>query len=440
MQHAIELSNPLTPVTEHLRIGVIAIAVLFALSPLPAQPAQAQTYTILHTFTGGGDGGAPYAGLTQDRAGNFYGTTTYGGRVTSTCPIGCGVVFKLSHVGEGWILNPIYTFQGGDDSANPLAAVVIASDGSLYGTAGAGGGSACNGYFLYGVGCGTMFRLQPQPRACASVQCPWTETVLYRFSGGSDGATPGFGNLLFDSAGNLYGAATYGGLNSRDCTTGGCGVVYQLTHSSQGWTENVLYSFIGGNDGQAPFSALIFDRAGNLYGTNYAGVLYELTPSQSGWSEQTVCRCLIEPYGGAVFDSAGNLYGGDQFGGDNGTGSVYELTPGNSGWSYNLLFSFNYGQGPEDSLILDSSGNIYGTSYSNAPPSFYGEVFELSPGNGTWNINYLHAFDYDDGAIPIGSVVRDSNGTLFGTASGGGNNNGICAGYYGCGVVWEITP
>jgi len=401
--------------------------------------AQAQTYTILHTFTGGADGGAPYAGLTQDRAGNFYGTTTYGGQVTSTCPIGCGVVFKLSHVGEGWVLNPIYTFQGGTDGANPFAGVVIASDGSLYGTTGGGGGDGCADYLFYGVGCGTVFRLQPQPHACASVECPWTETVLYRFSGGTDGATPGFGNLLFDSAGNLYGAATYGGLDDGDCTTG-CGVVYELTHSSQGWAENAVYSFIGGYDGQAPFSGLTFDSSGNLYGTNYAGAVYELMPSQSGWSEQTVCRCLVEPYGGVVFDSAGNLYGGDQFGGENAGGSVYELTPGNNGWTYNLLFSFSYGQGPEDTLVLDSSGNIYGTSYSNEFPSFNGEVFELSPGNGTWNINYLHAFDYDDGAIPIGSVVRDSNGTLFGTASGGGNNNGICSGYFGCGVVWEITP
>ncbi|MFZ0312829.1 MAG: choice-of-anchor tandem repeat GloVer-containing protein [Candidatus Korobacteraceae bacterium] len=401
-----------------------------------AATAQGQTYQVLHTFTGGADGGSPFAGLTQDSAGNFYGTTTYGGQVTSTCPDGCGVVFKLAHSGEGWVLTPIYTFQGGEDGANPLAAVVIASDGTLYGTTGAGGGSGCPSYFYGGNGCGTVFRLQPQPRACASFHCPWTETVLYRFTGGSDGATPGYGNLLFDQAGNLYDAATYGGLDGRYCSTG-CGVVYELTHSSQGWTENVLYSFTSGDDGATPFSGLIFDSAGNLYGTNYFGTVYELTPSQSGWSEQTLYNLgFSEPYGGVVFDSAGNLFGGDQFGGENGGGSVYELTPGNSGWTYNLLFSCNYGQGPEDSLVLDSSGNIYGTSYSNDPPSFYGEVFELSPANGGWNINYLHAFDYDDGAIPVGAVVRDSTGTLFGTTAGGGNNG--CD--FGCGVIWEITP
>ncbi len=245
---------------------------------------------------------------------------------------------------------------------------------------------------------------------------------------------------MFDQAGNLYGAATYGGLDGRDCPSG-CGAVYELTHSSQGWTENVLYSFTSGNDGANPFSGLIFDSAGNLYGTNYFGVVYELTPSQSGWSEQTLSRGLVEPYGGVVFDAEGNLYGGDQFGGD-GEGSVYELTPGNDGWMYSLLFSFNYGQGPFDSLVLDSSGNIYGTSYSNYPPSFYGEVFELSPSNGGWNMNYLHAFSGNDGGLPIGSVVRDSNGNLFGTTSGGGNYSGICNGIPtgGCGVVWEITP
>ena len=398
--------------------------------------AHAQTYTILHTFTGYADGGSPFAGLTQDSAGNFYGTTTYGGRVSSTCPAGCGVVFKLTHSGAGWILNPIYTFQGGDDGANPFAAVVIASDGTLYGTTGAGGSSGCPSYFYGGNGCGTVFRLQPQSHACAAFECPWIETVLYRFTGGSDGATPGFGNLLFDSTGNLYDAATYGGVKGGDCLSLGCGVVYELVRSSQGWTEKVLHSFTAGKDGLAPYSGLIFDSAGNLYGTNYDGVVYELTPSQSGWSEQNVYAGIVAPYGGVVFDSAGNLFGGDQFGGENGSGSVYQLTPGSNGWSYNLLFSFNYSQGPEDSLVLDSSGNLYGTSYSNSPPSIYGEVFELSPGNGTWNINYLHAFDYDDGATPVGAVVRDSNGTLFGTTSGGG----IEGCYFDCGVVWEITP
>lgn len=418
-----------------LRLAIATTAAMCVLWTI-APAAQAQTYTILHTFTGGADGGSPFAGLTQDSPGNFYGTTTYGGHVSSSCPAGCGVVFKLSRVGQGWILNPIYTFQGGDDGANPFAAVVIASDGTLYGTTGAGGSSGCPSYFYGGNGCGTVFRLQPQPHACASFECPWIETVLYRFAGGSDGATPGYGNLLFDQAGNLYGAATYGGLNGRYCSTG-CGVVYELTHSSQGWTENVLYSFTSGNDGATPFSGLIFDSAGNLYGTNYFGTVYELTPSPSGWSEQTLYNLgFSEPYGGVIFDSSGNLFGGDQFGGQLAGGSVYELTPGNNGWMYNLLYSFGYGQGPEDSLVLDASGNIYGTSYSNAPPSAYGEVFELSPDNGTWNINYLHAFDYNDGAIPIGAVVRDSNGTLFGTAAGGGNNG--C--YFGCGVVWEITP
>jgi hypothetical protein len=126
------------------------------------------------------------------------------------------------------------------DGANPLAAVVIASDGSLYGTTAAGGEGSCSGFGENG--CGTVFRLQPQPHACASFLCPWTETVLYRFAGGSDGATPGYGNLLCDQAGNICGAASYGGLNGENCPTG-CGVVYELIHSSQGWTENVLYSF-----------------------------------------------------------------------------------------------------------------------------------------------------------------------------------------------------
>jgi len=367
--------------SEIARLAGIA-SLLFLL--VTAITAQAQTYTVLHTFTGHGDGANPAAGLTMDRAGNFYGTSSYGGYSGGGCSYnGCGVVYKLSYSGSGWTLTPLYTFQGGNDGAIPNARVVFGPDGSLYGTTYAGGGTGACGAGEY-TGCGTVFRLQPPARACENFLCAWTETVLYRFNG-SDGAGPNMGDLVFDRAGNIYGTTLVGGV------TGG-GVAFKLAPSS-GWTETVLWNFAGGSDGSNPQSGVIFDSAGNLYGTNYGGTAYELTPSGSEWVEENLREHLAQPWGGLVFDPAGNLYGTTVNGGSDGGASIFELTPSNGGWTYSQIYSLvGYGGGPTDSLILDSEGNLYGTSNVTDPNGGGGGVFELMPSNGAWIYVDLHDF------------------------------------------------
>lgn len=148
---------------------------VLAFSIVLAHPAQSQTYTVLHNFTGGQDGASPQAGVTMDRAGNLYGTTASGGTG------GFGAVFKLTRRDSAWVLNPLYSFPGGSDGQNPQARVTIGPNGTLYGTTANGGVDNCTN------GCGTIFNLSPPPRACTAVICPWTETVLYRFTGGYPG-------------------------------------------------------------------------------------------------------------------------------------------------------------------------------------------------------------------------------------------------------------
>jgi uncharacterized repeat protein (TIGR03803 family) len=263
-----------------------------------AQSSQAQTYKVLHTFTGEQqDGVSPYAGVTIDRAGNLYGTTAYGGSPGSpACRYGpgCGTVFKLTHKNSAWILNPLYSFAGGNDGADPAARVVFGPDDSLYGTTVEGGDGGCSGNYS---GCGTVFDLKPASSACQTAVCPWTEAVLYSFQGGTDGEYPTLGDLVFDQAGNIYGTTYNGGLgNCGNGTT--CGVVYELTSSSGGWAETILHRFSGGNDGGLPYDGVIFDNHSKLYGTTEiggdltcdppygCGTVFQLTPSGSGWTRE----------------------------------------------------------------------------------------------------------------------------------------------------------
>ena len=183
-----------------LLAGVASLLVLLAMA------VQAQTYSVIHNFTGGADGAGP-GGLIIDAAGNLYGAAAGGGLSSQNCDDTCGVVFKMKSSGQGWVLTPLYQFQGGSDGSSP-AGVVFGPDGTLYGTTTLGG-MPCPSETQYG--CGTVFNLRPSPSACKSALCPWTESVLYRFAGGStDGAIP-VGQPIFDHAGNLYGATFEGG-------------------------------------------------------------------------------------------------------------------------------------------------------------------------------------------------------------------------------------
>jgi uncharacterized repeat protein (TIGR03803 family) len=377
---------------------------------LAAPAAQAQTFTVIHTFTGL-EGAGPSAGLTMDPAGNLYGTTGGGGTARQ------GTVFKLTAKNSGWIFSSLYSFQGGTDGANPEARVVIGPDGSLYGTTQQGGDPDC----LYGQGCGTIFNLRPPLTPCRSILCPWIETVLHRFT--VDDGGPG-GDLIFDSQGNLYGTTSAG--------------VYQLTRSNGGWTFSVIYqSDAGGRYG------VIFDHAGNLYGTTFATLMdtvYELTPSPSGWVE-TVLHTLNNGTDGSfpaglIFDPAGNLYGGDFDGGPNNGGTVFELSPSSGGWTYTMLRAFtgNGSGGPCcGSLVMDPGGSLFGTTQGNGAYG-YGSLFKLTPSGGGWTYDDLHDFPLigSDGCDPNNGLVLDRSGNLYGTAAASGANVK--------GTVWKITP
>jgi uncharacterized repeat protein (TIGR03803 family) len=245
----------------------VALAIALALPISVSQPAQAQTFAVIHTFSGT-DGANPEAGLTLDRAGSLYGTTYGGGRYNS------GAVFKLRRGGSGWVLNPLYAFTVHSDGEFPDSAVTLGTNGSIYGTASQGGTN----------GDGTVFHLTPDVSAPKSVISPWTETTLLSFGSGS-GTYPR-SRLVFDQAGNLYGT-------TQGVSSCGQGTVYQLTPSGNGWTETILHCFTGAEDGTYPAAGVVLDNAGNIYGTTGGGgsegqgVVYELIPSQSGWQKES---------------------------------------------------------------------------------------------------------------------------------------------------------
>jgi hypothetical protein len=226
--------------------------------------------------------------------------------------------------------------------------------------------------------------------------------VLHNFTGGTDGANP-YASLIFDQAGNLYGATIEGGERSS-CLYDNCGVVFELMPNANGtWRESVLYRFGGGKGGEWPYGGLIIDQAGNLYGTaefagnlsqclDGCGVVFELTRQKDGsWAESVLYRFSGRdgryPLSGLIFDAAGNLYGTTNLGGDRslcggtGCGVVFKLVPNSNGtWTETVLHRFldRPGAGPYAGLILDASGNLYGTTVGDVPTT-HGSVFEITP-------------------------------------------------------------
>jgi uncharacterized repeat protein (TIGR03803 family) len=412
-------------------IAALAIAIVLALITVVPQVAQAQTYKVIHNFTGGNDGSYPQSGLALDQGGNLYGTASVGGTY------GNGTVFRLVHSGSNWVFFPLYNFKGGYDGDAPFGPLTIGPDGAFYGTTLAGG--YFQGDYCRGGGCGVVFRLRPPATAPPAAFTPWDETVLYAFTGPPyDGNQPVYPQLLFDQAGNLYGTTQFGGPNDG-------GAVFELTPYGGGWTEKVLYDgFIGnGVSGSQPYSGVVMDSAGNLYGTTSIsgsggdGVVYELSPTQNGWV-QTILHAFRNgldgglSFGGLVMDQAGNLYGGTVTGGTGDCGVIYELSPSNGGWTFAPIYNLPpCGGGPFETLTLDAAGNIYGTAYGDGTGGG-GMVFKLSKSNGTWTLTDLHNFTFETEYFPYGAVTIGPNGNLYGTASGGGA--------YGHGAVWEITP
>lgn len=430
----------LQPAGQNRQIGILrptvaAAVALFFLMAAVSTGAHAQTFQVLHAFTGGDDGATPSAGLTGIAEGKFYGVTNGGGIG------GGGSVFKLTSGGSGATLAPLYRRL-----ASPDGPVLIGPSGNLFGVSDLGGRGDCGG----NGSCGYAYQLQPSPHACASFLCPWNGSVLYAFNNPPDAGVP-FGSVSFDGAGNLYGTTIFGG--TGNCGNGidpnpGCGALYELTPSNGQWTETILYSFQGGDDGLSPEGGLIFDAAGNLYGTTWGGgssgcgTIFELSASGGGWTKTILhnfqCSTGSGPWGNLIADQSGNLYGVTAAGGAHDGGVVFELSqPGN--WTFDLLYSFPQSSYPKGPLVFDGSGNLYGTTevggrYGN------GSAYKLTPSNGGWTETDLHDFQAADGEYLNGGLVIDSAGNLYGTAAEGGIGfDGPCYAI-GCGTIWKITP
>jgi uncharacterized repeat protein (TIGR03803 family) len=283
-----------------------------------------------------------------------------------------------------------------------------------------------------------------------------TETVLYNFTGGSDGHGPiSNGNLVFDSKGNLYGTTTVGG----SCPS--CGTVFELIPSNRSWEKNrswknmVLYSFTGFVDGDVPGSGLVFDSAGNLYGTTEGGgvfgqgTVFELSPNPGGAWTETVLYSFkglgfndgATPFTPVILDQARNIYGTNSYGGTDGFngGIVFELTQSGGVWSETILYGFsrsgNDGRTP-NALVMDKAGNLYGTTVQGGAYGL-GTAFEMSESNGIWTESVIYSFRGLDGDAPYAGVTFDQTGNLYGTTAAGGRGTGCPA---GCGTVFELSP
>lgn len=404
----------------------------------------AQTFQVIHSFTGGTDGANPFSGLTMDSAGNLYGVTTAGGR--GSCVLvsqpGCGLAYKLTPSNGTWSFSALYGFPGEPNGAAPLAPLTIGPNGNLFGTTVAGGTGPCA--YLGDTDCGTVFEIPETGLR--------TDKVLYRFSGGGDGGLPLISGVIF-GGNNIYGTTEVGG--DLSCNNPyGCGVVYQLTPTGK---ETVLHQFTdAGGDGAFPLSGLVADKAGHLFGvTAYGGIpgscngqgcgtIFEMVHSASGWTERILYSFTgtgdgENPNGGLILDQTGNLYGTTWQGGAGTGGTVFELRRNASGnSSLRVLASFENAGFALDPLVMDSNGNIYGTTQNGGGDGSFGRVFELIANGNGWGYKELYDFTgTTDGGNPLGGLVLDSAGNLYGTAIYYGSPT--CAGL-GCGVVFEVTP
>ncbi|HET6378160.1 MAG TPA: choice-of-anchor tandem repeat GloVer-containing protein [Methylocella sp.] len=297
--------------------GTAGCGTVFRLKP-PA-PGQTQwTQSILYSFKGAfaQEGCRSLAGLIFDGAGALYGTNQIAGN------FGSGTVFKLTPPAPGktgWTKQELYHFKGGLDGREPYAGLIAGKTGALYGTTRFGGQAS-------GQGFGTVFRLTPPPPG----QKQWKETVLYRFKGGVDGAFPEAG-LIFDQSGALYGTTRFGGQASGQGFGTVFKLTPPLPGKTQ-WTETVLYRFQRGNDGAFPQAGLIFDQSGALYGTTFGGggladlgTVFKLSPPPQGQTRWT--RTILYRFSqngqpsrlaaGLVFDKSGALYSTSMTGGPN---------------------------------------------------------------------------------------------------------------------------
>ena len=373
--------------------------------------AQAQTFTVLHTFTGPPDGNHPIGGLILDAAGNLYGTTSQGGASYR------GTVFRLTPAGKETVL---YSFDAGYGEY-PNTTLVRDAKGALYGTTFYGG--------AYNKG--AVFKLDTKGN----------ETVLYSFRGGADGYWPNA--VIRDAQDNLYGTTDAGG---KSACGYGCGTVFKLDKAGR---RTTLYRFTGGTDGMYPSAGLVRDSAGNLYSVTGQGgdlgcnrgigcgtvfkldtagrksVLYIFTGA-SGDGDYPV---------GVVRDKNGTFYGATSWGGNYSCGTVFRLeADGKETVLHGFTGTGGDGCSPPSGVVLDTSGNIYGTTQSGGVN--YGVVFKLDTAG---KETILHSFtDGTDGAYPYAGVMLGKAGNIYGVASDGGDHN--CGQHVGCGTVFKLTP
>ena len=341
---------------------------VFQLSPTP----NGWVHTVLYSFTGGADGGEPYKGGTLDHEGNLYGTAVTGG--SGNCEGGCGVVYKLSNTGGTWTQTVIHAFTGGNDGSGPGARVTVDGARNIYGMAPTGG--------AYGLG--TIYKIHQTPNQT------WTFGVIHAFTGGTDGATGSAGRMIL-RGGRLYGAATVGGRY-------GSGVVFELNAGGFGKRDlKTLYSFRGQPDGSFPYGALLIDRSGYIYGTTYyggangIGAVYKLSPTAAPrlfgeWTEEVIYSFQEgadgnSPISNLVFDKTGNLYGTTSEGGF-GSGTIFKLSPvGGGNWTETVVHAF---AGPPDGgfsyngMVVDVFGNFYGATVHGGEDDD-GSVYKFTP-------------------------------------------------------------
>ena len=357
----------------------------------------------LHVFHGTPDGNYPSNRLLP-LAGALYGLTAYGGEACPASTTGCGTVFETIPTGKGYAQRIIYRFKGEpSDGAVPGSGALIADKfGALYGTTMGGGNGGCNYFGL--PGCGVVFKLTPTASG-------YSESVIYNFQGGTDGANPVYG-VVIDASGNLYGTTSAGG--SKKCPGGGCGVAYKLTLTPSGYVESVIHRFTG-TDGAYPDATPIIDSAGNLFGTTFDG---------------GTGTCAT--------------YGG-------GCGAVYELSPDHGHYTQRVLYSFQGGADGvqvQSGLAADGHGNLYGmTTFGGTGPCAVtglpdgcGTIFKLTRSGTDYTKSVLHEFQGSDGSLPTGNLYPGPHGQFYGAAPYGGS--GACNNYgiLGCGLVFALTP
>jgi uncharacterized repeat protein (TIGR03803 family) len=390
---------------------------------------------VLYSFSGGLDGSSPVASLLADSAGNFYTTTFSSGDAACGNSPGCGTLVKL--IASSGKVSVLYDFPSELDGKNPSAALVADNSGSLYGT------TTLTGYSSQPCmpGCyGAVYKLTESSNG------QWAGEILYTFPAyKGDGEFP-HSSVVFDSNGNLYGTTESGGTSSYSC-----GTVFELSPSVDGmWTEQILYNFRGGaQDGCEPMGRVLFDGSHRIYGTtvggdNGASTVFQLAQQDGAWRETIVYNFEGDAVGPSVVtDEAGDLYGTISY--QNGLyGGVFELSRNGSSWSETALYTFSGTDGDEyfpGELIFGKDGSLYGAAYRGGLYDA-GVVFKLTPGsNGTWTETVLHNFAGvdGDGANPMGKLIFDDLGNLYGTTSIGGINGGQCGGF-GCGIAYELSP